>query len=229
MENILPAWMTAHRITAIVGHMGGGKTELAVNMAVAMAKAGEKTAVADLDVVNPYFRSREQREMFRELGIRFVASAQALVDADVPSLPAELNTLLQDMSYRSVLDIGGDSGARVLARYRHQIAAQDFAVWFVLNARRPQTATLEKAVWSLRKIEEEMGLPVTGIVNNTHLCNETTAGDILLGAGLADELAYVTNIPVICHTAPRSLADGLSDLAEPVFPIDIYMKKPWER
>ena len=229
MTNDLPAWMTAHRLTAIVGHMGGGKTELAVNMAVALAKAGEKTAIADLDVVNPYFRSREQREMFHELGIRFVASAQSLIDADVPSLPAELNTLLQDESFFSVLDIGGDSGARVLARYRHQIAARDFAVWFVLNARRPQTATLEKAVWSLRKIEEEMGLPVTGVVNNTHLCAETTAGDVLLGAGLADEVSYVTNIPVICHTAPRPIAAGLPQLAEPVFPIDIYMKKPWER
>ena len=229
MTNDLPAWMTAHRLTAIVGHMGGGKTELAVNMAVALAKAGEKTAIADLDVVNPYFRSREQREMFKSLGIRFVASGQSLVDADVPSLPAELNTLLQDGSLRSILDIGGDSGARVLARYRHQIASQDYAVWFVLNARRPQTATLEKAIFSLRKIEEEMGLPVTGIVNNTHLCAETTAKDVLLGAGLADEVAYVTNIPVICHTAPRPLADTLPELAEPVFPIDIYMKKPWER
>ena len=229
MTNDLPAWMTAHRLTAIVGHMGGGKTELAVNMAVTLAKAGEKTAIADLDVVNPYFRSREQREMFRALGIRFVASGQSLVDADVPSLPAELNTLLQDGSLRSILDIGGDSGARVLARYRHQIAAQDYEVWFVLNARRPQTATLEKAIFSLRKIEEEMGLPVTGIVNNTHLCAETTATDVLLGAGLADEVAYVTNIPVICHTAPRFLADTLPALAEPVFPIDIYMKKPWER
>ena len=74
-----------------------------------------------------------------------------------------------------------------------------------------------------------MGLPVTGLVNNTHLCAETTVDDILLGAGLADEVGYVANIPVICHMAPRSLAGDLPDMAEPVFPIDIYMKKPWER
>ena len=104
----LSPWLTAHRLTALVGHSGTGKTEVAVNMAVALARAGVKTALADLDVVNPYSRSRERQELFRQLGIRFVSSAQAMVDADVPSLPAELNALLQDGSLRSILDVGGE-------------------------------------------------------------------------------------------------------------------------
>ena len=141
----LPAWMTARRLTAIVGHSGSGKTELAVNMAVALARAGVRTALADLDVVNPYFRSRERRDLLTELGVRVVSSAQALAEADVPSLPAELNALLQDQGLRSLLDIGGDLGARVLARYRHQIDAQPHEGLLVLNAHRPQTSTAERA------------------------------------------------------------------------------------
>ncbi len=229
LENTAAPWMTAHRLTALVGHSGTGKTEVAVNLVFALARAGVKTALADLDVVNPYFRSRERRDMFRQLGIRFVSSSQTLVDADLPALPAELNTLLQDQSLRSVLDIGGDSGARVLSRYRHQIAAQDREMLFVLNARRPQVSTPEAAAWNIRRIEDIMGLPMDGIVNNTHLCGETTREDILLGAELAETVSYMTGIPVVCHTAERALAASLPPLAEPVFPIDIYMKKPWDK
>ena len=224
----LPSWLTDHRLTALVGHSGTGKTEVAVNMVFTLAAAGVKTALADLDVVNPYFRSRERRDRFEQMGIRFVASSQAMVDADVPAIPAELNALLQDGSLRSVLDIGGDSGARVLSRFRRQIAAQDSQMLFVLNARRPQVATAEAAEWNIRRIEDIMGLPMGGIVNNTHLCGETTAEDILLGAALAGEVSRRTGIPVVCHTAVRSLAGSLPALDAPVFPIDIYMKKPWE-
>ena len=225
----LPAWMTARRLTAIVGHSGSGKTELAVNMAVALARAGVRTALADLDVVNPYFRSRERRDLLTELGVRVVSSAQALAEADVPSLPAELNALLQDQGLRSLLDIGGDLGARVLARYRHQIGAQPHEVLLVLNAHRPQTATAERAAASLRQIEAAMGLAVTGIVNNTHLCGETGPEDILLGAALAEKVSQMTKLPVVCHGVSRALAQRLPPLDAPVFPIDIYMKKPWER
>lgn len=225
----LAPWMTAHRLTALVGHSGTGKTEVAVNMVLTLADAGVRTALADLDVVNPYFRSRERRDMFYARGIRFVSSSQSLIDADLPALPAELNALLEDATLRSVLDIGGDSGARVISRYRHRIAAQDHQMLFVLNARRPQVNTPEAAVWNIRRIEDVMGLPVDGIINNTHLCGETTAADVLAGAELAGTVSYMTGIPVVCHTAARSLAGQLPALAEPVFPIDILMKKPWEK
>ncbi len=225
----VPGWMTACRLTALVGHSGSGKTEVAVNMTVALARAGVRMALADLDIVNPYFRSRERRDILAELGVRFVASSQALVDADVPALPAELNTLLQDASLRSILDIGGDAGARVLARYRHQIQAQPHEMLLVLNAHRPRTRTAEQAIASLRQIEATMGLRMTGIVNNTHLCGETEVKDVLLGAALARQVSDQTDIPVVCHCAARPLAGRLPELDAPVFPIDIYMKKPWER
>lgn len=218
-----------HRVSIITGHYGTGKTEFAVNLALALAHDGEQVTVADLDVVNPYFRSRERRTVLEEAGIRLISSSQACANADVPSLPAEVFTILQNRELRGVLDIGGDPvGARVLARFQPQITAEDYQLIYVLNANRPEVREMENAVSYLRAIEETTGLVCTGIVNNTHLCGETTAEEIRKGAALAGAVSKETGIPVLCHVAVKRLAEELSDLPETVFPITIQMKKPWE-
>ena len=216
-----------HRLTLVTGHYGTGKTEFSVNLALALAEAGERAALADLDIVNPYFRSRERRELLEAAGVRLIATSQALADADVPALPAELHALLEDRTVRGVLDIGGDpSGARVLARYRPRIVKEDYRLLYVVNAARPEVRTAEQSAACLRAIEAVTGLACTGLVNNTHLCGETTAEDIREGAALAEEVSQITGIPVVCHTAERRFQDRLRDL--PLFPMEIRMKKPWE-
>ena len=216
-----------HRLTLVTGHYGTGKTEFSVNLALALAEAGERTALADLDIVNPYFRSRERRELLEAAGVRLIATPQALADADVPALPAELHALLEDRTVRGVLDIGGDpSGARVLARYRPRIVKEDYRLLYVVNAARPEVRTAERSAEVLRAIETVTGLACTGLVNNTHLCGETTAEDIREGAALAEEVSRLTGIPVACHAAESRLREALKDL-EP-FPMEILMKKPWE-
>lgn len=218
-----------HRVSIITGHYGTGKTEFAVNLALALAQDGHQVMVADLDVVNPYFRSRERRSLLEEAGIQLISSSQACANADVPSLPAEVFTILQNRSLRGVLDIGGDPvGARVLARFRPQITAEDYQLIYVLNANRPEVREAEDAISYLRAIEATTGLTCTGIVNNTHLCGETTEEEIRKGAELARTVSRETGIPVLCHVAVERLAEGLSDLPETVFPITIKMKKPWE-
>ena len=135
-----------HRLTLVTGHYGTGKTEFSVNLALALAAEGARTALADLDIVNPYFRSREQRCLLEAAGVRLIAAAQALADADVPALPAELHALLEDRTVRGVLDIGGDpSGARVLARYRARILEEDYQLLYVVKARRPEGRTAERS------------------------------------------------------------------------------------
>ena len=120
-------WFQEHRLTVIVGHSGSGKTELSVNLALWLAHTGQKTALADLDVVNPYFRSRERADLLDENGIRLITSSQACMDADLPSMPVELNTLLDDKSLTGILDIGGDAvGARVLARYKPKLTYKEY-------------------------------------------------------------------------------------------------------
>lgn len=226
---MLASAVCSHRVSIITGHYGTGKTEFAVNLALAMAGEGTSVILADLDIVNPYFRSRERRSLLEEAGVRLISSSQACSDADVPALPAELLTILEDRSLRGVLDIGGDPvGARVLARFQPKIVQEDYQLIYVLNANRPEVRDREKAISYLRGIEATTGLACTGIVNNTHLCGETTEDEIRKGAALAAEVSKETGIPVLCHVAEEKFVSALSDLPEAVFPITIKMKKPWE-
>ena len=220
----------AHRLTIITGHYGTGKTELAVNLALALAEEGARVALADLDNVNPYFRSRERRALLAEAGIRLIATSQACTDADIPSVPAELLAVLEDRTLRGVLDIGGDPvGARVLARFQPQIVREDYQLLCVLNANRPEVRTAESAAACLRSIEATTGLTCSALVNNTHLCGETTESEIRKGAALAVEVSRRTGIPVLCHTAEERFVPSLAGLGAPVFPIAVQMKKPWEQ
>ena len=142
-----------HRVSIVTGHYGTGKTEFAVNLALALAAEGASVMLADLDIVNPYFRSRERRSLLEEAGIRLISSSQACSDADVPALPAELLTIPEDRSICGVLDIGGDPvGARVLARFQPRIVQEDYQLIYVLNANRPEVRGREKAIAYLRGI-----------------------------------------------------------------------------
>lgn len=221
--------LCTHRLSIVTGHYGTGKTEFAVNLALSLAAEGASVMMADLDIVNPYFRSRERRELLENAGVRLICSSQACTDADVPAIPAEVLTILEDRSVRGVLDIGGDPvGARVLGRFQAQILPEDYQLLFVLNANRPEVRTSERAIAYLRGIEATTGLSCGGIINNTHLCGETTADEIRKGARLAEQVSQETGIPIVCHTAEERFLPALSELREPLFPITIYMKKPWE-
>lgn len=218
-----------HRLTIVTGHYGTGKTEFAVNLALGLAEAGETVMLADLDIVNPYFRSRERKKLLESAGIRLISSSQACTDADVPALPADLLTVLENRAVRGVLDLGGDRvGARVLARFQPKIVEEDYQMLFVVNANRPEVRTAEKAIAYLRAIEQVNGLVCTGLVDNTHLCGETTAEELFKGIKLTREISDATGLPILCHVAEERLADELVDVTEPVFPITIKMKKPWE-
>ena len=218
-----------HRISIVTGHYGTGKTEFAVNLALELAKSHNNVMIADLDIVNPYFRSRERKKEFDAVGVKLISSSQEAAHADIPALPAELFAIFQNRDIRGILDIGGDPvGARVLARFQPQIVREDYELLFVVNANRPEVRTADSAIEYLRKIEDITGLKCSGLVNNTHLCGETTEAQVRKGAALAKEISDITGIPVRCHVAVERLAENLSDLKEPVFSISIKMKKPWE-
>ena len=217
------------RIQIITGHYGSGKTEFAVNLALHLASSGEKTALADLDIVNPYFRSYEQAKRLEENGVRVIVTSCGGV-ADIPALNPAVLSIFEDRSYHGVLDLGGDPiGARVLARFAPKLQGEDFDLLFVLNANRPETGTAEKALAYLCAIEDECRQKVTGIVNNTHLCGQTTPEEIFKGAKLAQELSELAALPIVCHGAHRRFIPLLEGkLREPLFPMEIYMRKPWE-
>ncbi len=217
------------RIQIVTGHYGSGKTEYAVNLALTLARDTENVAIADLDIVNPYFRSFEQTKRMEDAGIRVIVTSCGGA-ADIPALNPAVQSIFQDEKWTGVLDIGGDPiGARVLARFAPQLRPDQFDLLFVLNANRPETRDVESALSYMRAIEAECLQKVTGIVNNTHLCAETTPDQIIKGANLARQLSEKTGLPIVHHAVQKKFVEEVApQLSEPVLPMNIYMKKPWE-
>lgn len=217
------------RIQIITGHYGSGKTEFAVNLALHLAETDPNVALADLDIVNPYFRSYEQTKRMEDAGIRVIVTSCGGV-ADIPALNPEVMSIFQQEKWTGVLDIGGDPiGARVLARFAPQLKKDDFDVLFVLNANRPETRDVESALQYMQAIEAECRQKITGIVNNTHLCAETTPEEIIKGAALARQLSEKTGLPVVWHGVNRRFIDAVKDkITGEILPMNIYMRKPWE-
>jgi hypothetical protein len=218
------------RLRIITGHYGSGKTEFAVNYAFGLAKTGKKTAIVDLDIVNPYFRSREIEPQLAEKGIRVISSSIKGISGDLPALSPEIYSALQDASYEVVLDVGGDKvGARALGRYHEYFDKEPYDMFFVLNANRHQTSTVDGAISYLRSIEDSSMQKVTALVNNTHLCGYTTLEDIMKGQKLCEDVSKILGLPIKYVVVEKKFVDALPrGLQGEVLPIDIYMKKPWE-
>jgi len=218
------------RIRIITGHYGSGKTEFAVNYTFSLAKTGKKSAIVDLDIVNPYFRSREIEPQFVKKGIRVISSSIKGLSGDLPALSPEIYSVLQDTSYEVVLDVGGDkAGARALGRYHEYFDGEPYDMFFVLNANRHQTSTVDGAVSYLRSIEDSSMQKITALVNNTHLCASTTIEEIMKGQRLCEDVSKVLGLPIKYVVCEKRFVDLLpKELQGEVLPIDIYMKKPWE-
>lgn len=218
-----------NRIRIITGHYGSGKTEFAVNYAVKLSKEGKKVALADLDVVNPYFRSREKTKELSKMGIKVIGSSIEGASVDVPAISGEVNTPLQDESYEAILDVGGDpAGARAIGRYHAYFKEGKYDLFFVINANRPETQTVERTIYYIREIERVSRAKVTGLINNTHLLKSTTVEDVLGGQKLVEAVSKETNIPVKYVSALRKVTVDLpKDIKGEIFPIDLYMREEW--
>ena len=186
-------------------------------------------ALVDLDVVNPYFRSREQTIQMEEIGIKVISSSIKGSNADLPSLSGEIIVPIIDNSYELVIDLGGDNvGARILGRYREDILNNEYDMLVVLNANRPETQSVEKAISYIKAIEESSGLKISGIINNTHLLKSTTIEDVLRGQKLSEEVAEKLGIDVRYTVALERLAGEIpEELKDKYFPIDLYLRKEW--
>ena len=217
------------RIRIIIGHYGSGKTEFSINYALKLNELGKKVAIADLDLVNLYFRSREKASLLEDKGIKIIGASIKGNALDLPAVSGEVLGPLQDESYETILDVGGDpAGARALGRYHEYFIEGDYDMFFVLNANRPETGTVDKALEFVRKIEDTSRAKVTGIVNNTHMLKSTTIEDVLRGYELSLELSELTGIPLKYNVVLEELAPLLPDnLVGEIFPIKLYMREEW--
>ena len=218
----------AARITLFAGHYGSGKTNIALSYARMLRRAGEEVAVADLDIVNPYFRTKDAAADLEREGIELVVSGYANSNVDFPAMPKEAYSLVapppdDERGVRVVIDVGGDDrGALALGRYVDDIrAGGDYEMLAVVNASRPLTQTPRDAVEVLREIEAACALPFTGIVNNTNLGQRTTADVVLASLPYADEVSRMMGVPVRFTCAERQLAAELADKVGNVFAVDI--------
>ena len=212
------------RLTLFAGHYGSGKTNVAVNYALHLAKEGKQVCIADLDIVNPYFRTKDSEEELQAHGISLISPRYANSNVDLPALPAESYRLVQDRSAFGVMDIGGDDrGAYALGRFADAIKKEnDYRMAFVVNCYRPLTATVGDTVEIMREIEAASGIEFTCIVNNSNIGGETTPAAFRDSFEFIKELCHVTGLPLWMHAAEASVAEGLSDIS--VFPLKLQKK-----
>ena len=203
--------MDHKRITLFAGHYGSGKTNIAVNYALLLAREGKKAAIADLDIVNPYFRTKDSAAELAEAGVDLISPQFANSNVDLPALPAEAYRLVEDKGLFAVMDIGGDDrGAYALGRYAPFILEEgNYRMAFVANPYRPLTRTPEEALEVMREIEAAGGLPFTAIVNNANLAHETTPETVLAAVPYMKKLSELSGLPVWMTSAEERVAAGL--------------------
>ena len=216
--------MEHKRLTLFAGHYGSGKTNIAVNYAMLLAKENKKVCIADLDIVNPYFRTKDSERELEENGITLICSKYANTNVDLPAIPAESYRLVQDKSCFGVIDIGGDDrGAYALGRFADAIKTEgDYRMAFVLNRYRPLTSTVSDAIEIMNEIEAASGIKFNCIVNNSNIGSETTADIVIESLAFADELSNKTGLPIWFHTAEKSVAEKLSGIE--VLPLSLQKK-----
>lgn len=217
-------------IHIFVGHYGSGKTECAINYAIEQANRGQKVAMADLDVVNPYFRTRQQALMLGARGIRVVSSNfNNDWKIDVPGISSEVQSFFVDNGRDNVVDVGGNAvGARVLARFRDQIRDGSYEMWLVVNANRYESQTPEQVLGFAREIEDACRLEITGLINNTHMLQKTTMEDILRGDQVVREVSKKMQIPCLYCACPHGLIETCKEheeaLVGEIVPIRMYLR-----
>ena len=218
--------MDFKRITLLAGHYGSGKTNIAVNLALSLRQTRDRVAIADLDIVNPYFRTKDSQYSLEQAGIRFICSEYANSNVDIPALPQTLYAVTDDRELTCILDIGGDDrGALALGRLAPAILEEnDYDMLFVVNFYRPLTQTPQDALEVLREIEFAGHLPFTGVVNNSNLGDETTADTVFRTAERTAELCRMSGLPLMFTSVHRPLLPALEGKVPNLIGLDLQAK-----
>lgn len=214
------------RITIFVGEFGSGKTELAVNYALALKAQGYSTAVVDIDLVKPYFRTRENRQFLEANGIYAVMPEERLAHAGLPIMPHDLTRILYDADYQVIMDVGGGESAIVLGQIHRQLAENPYEALLVVNTCRPFTGDKQGVVRAFERIQHVSRLNLRGLVVNTNLAGETTVKHVQEGIAIVEEAAEALILPIKWVVVPEWLA-GKVETDHPIFVLKPYTHYPW--
>lgn len=219
-------------LIAFAGHFGSGKTENAINFSLYLAAQGYKTSIIDLDMTNPYFRTMELEDELNDYGIHTIFPDKTLKHADFPTIIPAAKSAIKAPEGKVVIDLGGESeGVLPLGSHASIIQEGTYEFWLVVNANRIQAIDMEHVLQTASSIEDTARLKFTGIVNNTHMKQETTLNDILSGLDFCAELSMEKNIPLVYSAVPSHLIEKISQSDKiwgQILPIEIFQKLPWE-
>lgn len=218
------------RIHIFAGHFGSGKTEVALNFAIKNSKQNKKVAIADLDIVNPYFRTKDAEKVLLEYGVEVISSEFAGSNLDMPTVPKNLLSIFQNREKIAVLDVGGDDdGAFVLGQYNRFFQKEPYEMYFVVNLKRPMTSNYEELCVVYDAIESASRLKFTGIVNNTNLAEQTTIDTLIEDYEDILKLSDSKGVPIVMQCAKADIIKQLPNkYTGERFAIDTYLRKPWE-
>ncbi len=218
--------MEFKRITMLSGHYGSGKTNIAINLALRLRSQQKNVAIADVDIVNPYFRTKDSAQLLEKSDIKLICSPYANTNLDIPSLPSEIYSITDDKSHYVIMDIGGDDrGALALGRLRPSIITENnYDMLFVINCYRPLTADVESTLEVMREIETAGKIPFTAIVNNSNLGNETTPEAVLASLEYANEVSKATGLPIKYTSVNSSIANMLESKVPNILPLTLQAK-----
>lgn len=222
------------KFIVVTGHYGCGKTNFSINLAMDYVKSGHKVTLVDMDLVNPYFRTSDYRDILEEKGIEVIAPVFGHTNLDIPSLPAAMYSIFEKEDI-VIVDVGGDDvGATVLGRFKPKFDGIDFDMLYLVNRFRNMTSSPEEAVEVLREIEAVSGLKATAVVNNSHMMGDTDEKILSEGKDFAEGVSKLTGLPLIANTLRKDLYEKESMLKAvnqnseyDVYPVEIFVKTAW--
>lgn len=215
------------RLKIIIGAYGSGKSEISVNLALEMRKTApeDKILLADLDIVNPFYRSADAAGVLEENNIRLISPMYANSNVDAPVLSGEVYVIFDDDSYRGVFDIGGeDMGATILGSMRSRLDNTGAELLMAVNTRRPFTSTADEIIIMASELQEASKMKITGLINNTNILEQTTAGDVIEGEKILLEVSQKTGIPLVLTTVMEGVMSE-KDLLQIKTPEVIQMRR----
>jgi hypothetical protein len=219
-----------NRIHIFTGHFGSGKTEVALNFAIKQAKNQNKVTIIDLDIVNPYFRTKDAEGVMKQFGVQVAASRFAGSNVDLPIVPSQVQGIFTDSDRTAVFDVGGDDdGAFALGQYKEYFETYGYQMHFVVNTKRPMTRCAEDIVEMMDRVEKASRLHITDMVNNTNLSGDTDETTLFSDWGEIEKAARIKGVPVSMQSGTKQALAGLPEkYRSAAFEMACYLKKPWE-